>query len=230
MDAMGSLKIQDWLYVPRLSRALESTASCLQILRLENLVVPQQPNFPALDPLIETLATSCPVLEQLYVAVSLPRQYRRIHRSLCTASTLKRLTTPKTIRLNNWGLQHDHVINLLNLPGIESLDVWNNPLAGKSGPGSSAPYVNLLVNRQQMSLRELRGIHDEKEELNALLEVYLLLNRCGRARAGDSLANMVEYLDAMNQASYESQGVNSRTTVNTQLNALYTAIREQPFV
>ena len=63
-----------------------------------------------------------------------------------------------------------------------------------------------------------------------LLEVYLLLNRCGRARAGDSLANMVEYLDAMNQASYESQGVNSRTTVNTQLNALYTAIREQPFV
>lgn len=224
MDAMGSLKMQDWIYVEHLSQALQHSASTLRILKLENLVLPQMPpsNVYALDRLIEKLGAQCTALQALHVAVSLPRQYRRISQPIVRVETLEMLQSLHILRLHNWGLQASHLFALLlNLPHLAQLDVTNNPLDNR--------VVNrmreILSSRQQMQLQEIWGIgHND-----TVLERYLLLNCCGRAMAGEGPGQTLEFWAAINSnhtTDHHSGGDGDSSTVL--LDALYTAVREQP--
>ena len=220
VDAMGSLKIQDFIYVEHFGAALLRSGSTLQVLRLENLLLPQQPNFPALDSLLEAL-TTCSALNEVHLSVSLPRQYRRITQPLVQVETLQRLHAPSIIRLINFGLQVEHGLALLHLPNIVTLDLWNNPGIDEATP----LFRRVLSGRQQMSLQEFRGVHD------TVIDRYLLLNRCGRSIALDSWCQTLDYWAAINMAGAREErriGRNDKTN-NVALDALYTAIREQPF-
>ena len=222
MDAMGSLKLQDWTYVEHLSAALVSASHRLQVLTLENLVLPQMPSstaVPVLDGLVDALITSCTALQRVHVAVSVPRQYRRIPHPLVRADTLARWTTTTTlhtIRLHNWGLQAAHALALLRLPQLVHLDVWNNPLTTQPAEQDMDRYRDILCHsRQQMNLQEFRGMDDDDA-----MAKFLWLNRCGRGTAGHSPTHTVHYWAAISGTA-QLRGT-------ALLDALYTAIREQP--
>ena len=219
MDAMGSLKLQDFTYVEHFSDALLQTASTLQILRLENLQLPQEPpNFPALDHLMDSL-TICSSLEEVHLSVSLPRQYRRIAQPLVNVETLGRLVRPTIIRLYNFGLKPEHGLKLLNLPNIATLDLWNNFL--DVDETTTLSYRRALC--RQMNLREFRGVHD------GIIDRYLFLNRCGRSSAGDSWSQTFDYWAAISVAGAREERRAARgDETNVTLDALYTAIRDQP--
>lgn len=220
MDAMGSLKLQDFTYVEHFSDALLQTASTLRVLRLENLLLPQEPNFHALDRLISSL-TTCSSLNEVHLSVSLPRQYRRITQPLVQVAMLGRLVTPTIVRLHNFGLQPEHGLKLLSLPNIVTLDVWNNFV--DVDETSTLLYRRALC--QQMTLHEFRGVDD------SIVDRYLFLNRCGRAVAGNSWSQTLDYWAAISVAgAREERRAGRGEKTNVTLDALYTAIRAQPLL
>eukprot|EP00977_Amphora_coffeiformis_P020238 scaffold8011_cov149-Amphora_coffeaeformis.AAC.5 len=234
MDAMGSLKLQDWTYVEHLSQALVRSAHHLQVLILENVVLPQLPHYPALDSLVQALATTCSGLTQVHVSVSLPRQYRRISQPLVRVETLAQWASsppPRIIRLHNWGLQVSHACALLRYPNLVTLDVWNNPLQTTTNPEQqdAAHYCREIIceSRQQMTLQQLRGI-----QTDTVLDRFLLLNCCGRATAAHSSWHTFQYWAAINKAhhhhNHTTSSTRETTTTTLLLDTLYTAVREQP--
>lgn len=225
MDAMGCLKLQDFVFGQQFGAALQRSSTTLRILRLENVVLPQDPNYPALDDFVAGLATSCHALTELHLSISLPRQYRRVSQPLVRTETLALLTRPTILRLHNFGLTAAHALRLLCLPQLVALDLFNNFLLDDSANGMELYRAAL---RQQTFLKEFRGIDSD-----AIVERYLLLNACGRAQAtaagGGALTT--DYWAAISVAGdlLERRAArNNNKALRVTLDALYAAIREHP--
>lgn len=226
LDGMGSLRIPDWDSLEEFSRLIATTEaihSSLQVFRLENLVLPDEPTQPVLESLTAALCV-CRGLTEIHIAVNLPRHYRRIRQELVSRQTLSGLQSSSritTIRLHNWGLQPLHAMTLLRLgPQLVTLDLLHNPpllRKNEHAIGSARDYCNILRNhRQSGGIHRFLGINDER------VECYLFLNRCGRFDAAESSSWTATFEYWATVARRERQELGS------ELDALYMAIREAP--